>query len=125
VNTRGATGIVYRAPLRDRNGDPVDENGKPVRVGAAGTKVGTITGIIMGGGSASPSLAQQDSSNTTGQIGIPNRHNAIQVQFNDQILIDGVTYRVISNRLWTQANTMTGTKPKYTWVEVEGTVAQL
>lgn len=118
----GATGKVYRAPLRNAHGDPVDQNGNVVRPTSNGLLVGEIKNILMGGVSASPSLQRQDSSNTSGQIGIPNKKNQIKVQFNDRLIIDGVTYRVVSQPLWTYRNSLSGTKPKYTWLQVEGTV---
>lgn len=122
MSKRGATGEVYRAPKRNAHGDPVDDQGNVIRVGADGTKVGSIEGILMGGMSASLSMRRQESSNTTGQIGIPIRKNPIKVQFGDMIVIDGVKFRVTQKPIWTYANTMSGTKPKYTWVQVEGKV---
>ncbi|MBB5167208.1 hypothetical protein [Mycobacterium sp. AZCC_0083] len=120
MTQRGATGVVYRAAKRNAHGDPVDDDGNVIRVGAEGTEVGTIHGIITGGLSASPSLQRQESSDTSGQIGIPNKQ-PIRVRFGDRILIDGTVFRVISKPLWIYANQRTGTKPEFTWVEVEGT----
>lgn len=120
MTQRGATGVVYRTPMRDPNGDPIDENGNVVRPGSLGSLVGTITGIIVGGLSASPSMQRQETSDTTGQIGIPNK-DPIKVKFGDRILIDGTVFRVTSRPLWTYSNQRTGTKPEFTWVQVEGT----
>lgn len=123
MSTRGATGVVYRAANRNSNGDMVDESGKVVR---SIPPLGTITGIILGGLSASLSMQRQDSSDTSGQIGIPLRKkfnpNAIAIKYGDRLVIDGTTFRVTSAPRWTQQNVKTGTKPEYTWVEVEGTV---
>ncbi|QSM01069.1 head-to-tail stopper [Mycobacterium phage Nanosmite] len=118
---RGRKGFVYRAPKRNHNGDPVDDDGNVIRVGADGTKLGEVKGILMGGLSASPSMGRQESSNTSGQIGIPNK-NVIKVQFGDRIVIDGVKYRVVSTGMWDYPNSMSGTKPEYHWVQVEGSV---
>ena len=132
---RGRTGQVYRTPRRDAHGDPVDENGNvirlrergstlpftpPVSLGSSSTYVGEVKGILMGGLSASPSLSRQESSDTTGQIGIPNK-NLIKVQFGDRIVIDGVKYKVTSRGRWDYPNSMSGTRPEYHWVSVAGT----
>ena len=116
----GRPGKVYRTPLRNRNGDPVDADGNVIRVGADGTYVGEVKGILMGGLSASPSLSRQESSDTSGQIGIPNK-NLIKVQFGDRIVIDGVKYKVTSRGRWDYPNSMSGTRPEYHWVSVAGT----
>ncbi|QNJ56828.1 head-to-tail stopper [Mycobacterium phage Reindeer] len=117
----GRTGTVFRTPLRNEHGDAVDEDGKVIRVGANGTELGKVKGIVMGGLSASPSLARGEFSNTAGQIGIPNK-NSIKVKFGDRILIDGVLFKVVSAPLWDYANSMSGTGPEFHWVRVEGTV---
>lgn len=119
----GAVGDVYRAPLRNENGDPVDDDGNVVRSTNSGLKVGTLTGITLGGLSASPSLARQDSSNTSGQIGIDNR-NTFKVQLNDRILINGDWYKVVSPPRWDYPNSLSTTKPKCHWVQVEATTGQ-
>ncbi|ASR75871.1 head-tail connector protein [Mycobacterium phage Aziz] len=118
---RGRPGRVYRVPQRNEHGDPIDSDGNVIRVGKLGTELGEVRGIIMGGLSASPSLARQESSNTSGQIGIPNK-NLIKVQFGDRIVIDSVVYKVTSAPRWDYENSMSGTKPQYHWVQVDGTV---
>lgn len=118
----GRPGKVYRAVHgRNANGDPVDANGKVVRPEASGTYVGDLKGILMGGISASVSMSRQESSDTTGQIGIPNE-NPVRAQFGDRILIDGQMYKVTSPDRWNYPNSMSSTKPMYTWVNVEATV---
>lgn len=43
------TATVYRAPKRDAHGDPVDDNGNPVRLSGDGTaKIGTVSSVILG-----------------------------------------------------------------------------
>ena len=120
---RGRPGDVYRAVHgRNKHGDPIDDEGNVVRPEKDGTLfVGEVKGILMGGLSASPGLARQESSNTTGQIGVPNK-NAIKVQFGDRIVIDGVKYKVTSPPRWDYENSMSTTRPVYHWVSVEGTV---
>lgn len=113
---------VYRTPTRNSDGDPVDADGKVVRVGAEGTYVGEIKNIMMGGLSASPSRRREESSDTSGQVGIPNVKNQIKVRFGDRLVIDGIVYRVISKPQWDYPHGLTGTKPAYHWVQIEGTV---
>lgn len=121
---RGATGVIYREPQRDRNGDPVDDDGNVVRPGQYSP--GTITGIITGGLSASVSMQRQESSDTSGQIGIPNakRHNpsGIKVKFGDRIALENIVFRVTSTPRWTEVSTLGSAQPEYTWVEVEGVI---
>ncbi|AER26073.1 head-to-tail stopper [Mycobacterium phage Skinny] len=117
----GRTGKVYRTPQRNAHGDAIDAQGNVIRVGANGTELGEVKGIIMGGLSASPALARGEYSSTESQIGIPNK-NAIKVKFGDRILIDGVLYKVVSAPMWDYSNSLSGTKPEYHWVRVEGTV---
>lgn len=117
----GQTGLVFRAPLRDRHGDAVDANGDPVDMTdeEGNAFVGEITGIVMGGMSASPSMSREESSDTRGMIGCPSRA-AVKLKFGDRVEINGVRYRVISTPEWGYRHGMTGTDFGYYWVDVEG-----
>lgn len=119
----GRPGELFRPSAYGKNshGDPVDADGKIVRPTDLGIKVGDIKGILIGGLSASPSMSRQESSNTTGQLGIPNRQ-PLKVGFGDRLKIDGVTYKVTSPRRWDYPQSMSGTQPVYHWVSVEGTI---
>lgn len=118
----GRVGEVYRATHgRDRNGDPIDADGNVIRLEADGTNhIGTVKGIVMGGMSAQPSASRQESFDTSGQCGIP-YGNTIVVQFGDRILIDGIKYKVGSTPQWAYPNSMSTTKPKNRWYNLEGT----
>jgi hypothetical protein len=90
----GRSGDVFRAPKRDRHGDPVESDGvTPVDLTAHGDAfLGTLTNIIMGGQSASPSMGRQESSDTTGTIGC-RRDFTPKLKLGDRIIIDGVEYQ--------------------------------
>lgn len=121
---KGQTGLVFRAPLRDRHGDPIDEDGKPVDMldDEGNAFVGEISRIVMGGLSASPKMAREESSDTRGMIGCP-RKSKVKLQFGDRIDINGVRYRVISKPEWDYRHFLTGTDFGYYWVDVEGMVS--
>jgi hypothetical protein len=118
----GRTALVFRAPMRDRHGDPVDANGNPVNMldEEGNAFVGEIKGIVMGGLSASPRMsARGEASDTRGMIGCPLRAS-VKLKFGDRVEIDGVRYRVISNPEWGYSGTLTGTNFGSYWVDVEG-----
>jgi len=120
---RGATGLLYRpfaATKVNRNGDPIDANGNVIRPESPGTYIGTLQGILIGGPSASPSLARGDNADTSGKFGIPTG-NPYKVQYNDRIVIDDVTWKVTDRPDWNYPNSMSGTPPAYAWVSVEAT----
>lgn len=119
---RGAHGLLYRPTQKvNRNGDPVDANGNVIRPDSPGTYIGPLLGILVGGPSASPSLARGENADTTGKFGIPTA-NPYKVQYHDQIVMDdGVTYRITSRPDWDYPNSMSGTPPAYAWVSVEAT----
>lgn len=121
---KGRTGRVFRAPLRDRHGDPVDVDGNPVdMLDADGNAfVGEVKRIIIGGMSASPTMGREESSDTRGMIGVP-RKQAVAIQFGDRVEIGDVRYRVVSNPEWDYAHDMTGTDFGYYWLSVEGMVS--
>lgn len=121
---RGQTGRVFRAPKRDRHGDAVDDNGKPVdMVDAEGLAyVGVIKKIIMGGLSASPKMQRIEATDTGGQIGCPAKAS-VQLQIGDRIEINDVRYRVTSPPRWGYESFFSGTKFGYQWFDVEGWVS--
>lgn len=102
---------VYRAPGRNAHGDPVDADGNVVRPTADGLLVGVIKNVMVG------SLAVGDPGQQT--IGIPNVKRQVQVQFGDRLVINGVKYQVDSGQQWNYPHSLTSTRPKYFWVEVE------
>lgn len=120
---RGQTGLVFRAPLRDRHGDAIDEDGKPVDMldEDGNAFVGEIANIVMGGMSSSPSMSRQESADTRGMIGCP-RRAAVKLQFGDRVEINNVRYRVISNPEWDYRHGLSGTDFGFYWVDVEGTI---
>lgn len=115
----GRSGDVYRAPKRDRHGDPVDDAGNPVKItdkeGLA--FLGTLDDIIMGGQSASKVLSRQESSDTSGMIGC-RRDRTPKVKFGDRIVIDGIKYEVKSVPEWDHNHPWTGTNFNRYWVDV-------
>lgn len=119
----GQTGLVFRAPLRDRHGDAIDANGNPVDMTDedGNAFVGQIDKIVMGGMSASPTMSREESSDTRGMIGCP-RRAAVRLQFGDRVNINGIRYRVVSAPEWDYRQGMTGTDFGYYWVDVEGTI---
>ncbi|SKY04087.1 Uncharacterised protein [Mycobacteroides abscessus subsp. massiliense] len=113
---------VYRAVhSRDEHGDPIDEHGNVIRLEGDDGCIGTVYGLIMGGQAPFSSLDRQESSNTTGQIGIPNK-NAIKVKFGDRLVINEMKYKVTSTGMWDYPQLMTGTPPEYHWVTVDATI---
>jgi hypothetical protein len=118
---RGQTGRLYRAARRDANGDPIDDDGKVVRVEDAGY-VGEVYGLLMGGPSASPSLGRQTTSDTTGMVGVPNHKRNPVVKFDDTLVVDGVRYKIISRATWNYSQSMSTTRPAYSWFRVNATI---
>jgi len=118
---RGQVAQVFRAPNRDRHGDPIDSEGNPVDMldEDGNAFVGEIKGIIMGGLSASPKMSGEEATDTRGQIGCPTK-SSIRIKVGDRIELNGVRYRVISNPEWDYPHYMTGTKPSHYWLDVEG-----
>lgn len=114
-------GLVFRAPSRDRHGDPIDSAGKPVDMldEFGDAFVGEVSGLIMGGLSANPKMQGEESTDTRGQVGCPTA-SSIRVRVGDRIEINGVRYRVISNPEWDYPSYLTGTKPTHYWIDVEG-----
>ena len=114
---------VFRAPNRDRHGDPIDVDGNPVDMldEEGNAFVGEIKGIIMGGLSASPTMKGEESTDTRGQIGCPTK-SSIVLKVGDRVEINNVRYRVISNPEWNYPSYLTGTKPTHYWLDVEGVI---
>jgi hypothetical protein len=117
-----ATGTVYRAPARDSNGDPVVD-GKVVRVGADGTVVGEISGLIFGGQAVATADSRGDVASTEGLIGAPTAA-AIALQHNDVLVVDDVRYKVTGPALWGRPHSLTGSTDtaRYRWHEVTALV---
>lgn len=116
---------VFRAPARDRHGDPVDSNGNPVSLtdkdGLA--YIGTATNVIIGGQSVQPargSDARGEWADTSGLIGLP--RNGIKVQSGDRLVIDGIRYAVTGPRLWDAPHPTTGTNFPYYWINTTAAV---
>lgn len=118
---RGQVAQVFRAPFRDRHGDPIDSDGNPVDMldDEGNAYVGQIRGIIMGGLSANPKMRGEESTDTRGQIGCPVKAS-ITLNIGDRIEINSVRYRVISNPKWNYPSYLTSTKPSHYWLDVEG-----
>lgn len=121
---KGRVGKVFRAPLRDRHGDPIDADGNPVDMldTDGNAFIGEVKRVILGGLSASPNMGREESSDTSGMIGVP-RRQPVQLQFGDRVEIGNVRYRVTSNPEWDYKHDMTGTDFGYYWVNVEGVVS--
>jgi hypothetical protein len=111
-------GIVYRAPKRDKNGDPTDDDGNVIR---GLPEVGTIHGIIMGGQSVTPNWSRQESADTTGLIGCPTSE-PVKLRHGDRVVINGLKYSVVGQPQWDYPHDLTGTDFGYYWCRVEATV---
>lgn len=127
------SGDVFRAPYRDRHGDPVDIDGNPVDIldkdGLA--FIGTLTDIYMGAVTAgSPTVlsestlgspSRQESSDSTVTLGCP-RHVEPKLRYGDRIVIDGVKFEIKSNPKWDSEHPWTGTDFGRYWVDALGRV---
>lgn len=108
-----ATAHVYR-PERDWKGQTVGD--------LDDYRIGTVTGIVMGGPSVQPLARFPGTVSTEGQIGIPwSQESGVVVQQHDRLLINGTLYAVTSDRLWTDANVLSGSQPTYYWLETSST----
>ena len=117
-----STGTVYRAPKRDRHGDPVDSDGSPVQPSGDGVaKVGTLEGLIFGGQSVRPLPGRGEVASSEGLIGAP-RNAAVKLQHGDRLDVDGTRYQVIGPRRFYYPHSITGTDLGLYWVRVEATV---
>ncbi|MCV7373132.1 hypothetical protein H5P33_10455 [Mycolicibacterium arabiense] len=84
--------------------------------------IGTVTGVVMGGPSVQPVRNFPGTVSTEGQIGIPfDQESEVVVQQHDRLLIGSTLYAVVSDRLWTDVNVLTGSQPSYYWVEIRST----
>ena len=84
--------------------------------------IGTVTGVVMGGPSVQPVARFPGTVSTEGQLGIPwEQESDIVVQQHDRLLTDSTVYAVVSDRLWTGENALTGYRPSYYWVEIRST----
>lgn len=118
----GVTGDLFRAPSRNRHGDPVDDSGNPVvitdRDGLA--FLGTMVNILQGSTSASRVNDRQESADGGGQMGFLKKGKltdgtpAPKVQFGDRIVIGGQKFEVTSDPNWDSPHSMTGSVfPRY------------
>ncbi|OBK69519.1 hypothetical protein A5653_12520 [Mycobacterium colombiense] len=108
-----ATACVYR-PERDWKGQTIGE--------LDDYHIGDVTGCVMGGPSVQPVRNFPGTVSTEGQLGIPwAQESGVVVKQHDRLLIDSTLYAVVSDRLWTHENVLTGTVPSYYWVEIRST----
>lgn len=123
-------GEVYRAPARDRFGDPVDLDGNPVSMldPEGHCHIGTLTGIVMGDLSSASVNTRGEVASTEGMISAPEdgllpaelpfNLGEMKLQHGDRIDIDEVRYSVVGPRMWDYPNTITGTSFGRYWVKV-------
>lgn len=115
---------VFRAPKLDRNGDPVDDDGQPIRLSGDGVaKVGAIN-LIIGGQSVANVATRGDVASTEGLIGAPT-DAAIRLQHGDIVQTeDGIRYRVSGPALWGRPHSLTGSTEtaRYYWMQATATV---
>lgn len=82
--------------------------------------LGEIAGVIIGGPSVQPVRGFPGVVSTEGQLGIPwEQASGIVVEQFDRVLIGDTLYAVVSKRLWTGDNVLTGSQPTYYWVDVQ------
>lgn len=112
-----ATCTLYRPAARDVNGDPVDADGNVIRVGADGTKVGTVNGIVIGGPSWRPANVRGNVYDTSGLVAVPVAE--AQPQTGDLLVSDGIRYHV-GPRQWVSRGLVT-TSARYSWWQVTAT----
>jgi len=112
-----ATGTIYRPLRRNPNGDPVDQGGNVIRIGANGTEVGTVNGLVLGGPNWQPANVRGNVVDTTGLVGVP-VSEPVQPTHGDLLVIDGVKFSVQGPPQWSSANTLTGTPRRYRWFTV-------
>jgi hypothetical protein len=121
----GRTGKVFRAPKRDRHGDPINLDGSPVELmdEEGNAFIGTLTDIIMGGQSASRSKLMQETADTSGMLGC-RRDLEPKLQLGDRVVIDGIKYEVASTPAqgWDHDHPFTGTNFNRYWVDVKARV---
>lgn len=107
-----ATGTLYRA-TRNAHGDTVDDHGNTVRLGDAGTEIGTLRGLVIGGPPWSArSGARGDIVDTTGQVGVP--VGQLQPQHGDLLVIGSICYAVKGPPQWASRG-LVSTPPRYRW----------
>ena len=109
------SGTVYRAPRRDGHGDAIAEDGTVIRIGAEGTEVGEISGLILGGQSVAQVRTRGDVVSTEGLIGAP-MYSVITLRHGDTIVLDdGRRLNVNGPMIWGRAHSLTGTPARYAW----------
>jgi hypothetical protein len=110
-----ATGTVYRAPKRDAHGDPVDDDGNPVRLSGDGAAVGTITGIIIGARTVDALPVRGSVVSTEGLIGWP-VSSELQLQAGDVVAVNGSRYAITGPQIWGTPHSLTGSPARYAWI---------
>jgi hypothetical protein len=117
------TGVIYRAPAWNENGDPVDADGNIVRLsGDSVANVGTIDGLIIGGSSGSTRTTETlsglrgDVVSTEGMLGFPSYlRSDLWLQNGDIVEADGQRFKVVGPRLWGRPHGLTGRPARYQW----------
>lgn len=115
----GVTGDLFRAPKRNRHGDPVELDGvTPVKVTDkdGNAFVRTLDNIIVAASSDVRSRDHQETSDSTGTLGLI-RDSGEKAKYGDRIFIDGVKYEVKTVN-WDTNNPLTGTNFGRYWVDV-------
>lgn len=114
----GTTADLFRAPKRNRHGDPVADDGvTPVAITDkdGNAFLGTITNVLVGSTSSNRVNDRQESSDGRGQIGFLKRGKLIdgtpapKVSAGDRLIIDGQPFEVLSDPNWDTPHTMTST----------------
>ncbi|SHX04608.1 Uncharacterised protein [Mycobacteroides abscessus subsp. abscessus] len=113
------SGKVYRVVTRDAHGDPIDADGKPVRLTDDGL-VGTVVGLIMGGQAVQPVTGRGEVASTEGLIGAP-RGAAVKLQHGDRLVIGQITYQISGPRLWDFPSNLTGQDLGLYWIKATAT----
>ncbi|MGV0680438.1 hypothetical protein ABQE62_29950 [Mycolicibacterium fortuitum] len=106
------TGDVTRAAGHDRHGDNI-----------APEKIGTVTGLIMGGQSTGMTDKRGSVVSTEGQLGVPT-NSPITLRHDDTVVIEGVAYKVRGVPLWGRPHSLTGSTStaRYRWYEIAALV---
>lgn len=101
---------LYRPYARNAHGDPVNSDGKVVRVRDA-ENIGTINGVVLGGPSWRP--ADGGTVDTTGLVGVP-VSELVQPEHGDLLVVDGIRYTVHGPPQWATRG-LVPTPPRFRW----------
>jgi hypothetical protein len=126
---------VYRVPARDRNSDPVDDDGNPISLYAGASCLGTldVTFANTQATSVEPRLTgtgggnvdRSETADVKSLVGAPRRAE-ILLRHGDRLLIAdsegySLRYRVVGPRLFDYPNSLSGWEHQLYWVRVEAT----